>query len=273
MWLQRVEAHILEQYVREGVSLTVADSMRRLPPVHRDYFDDFVFTATAVAVGESGWDRFSIACMQYLSLAGNELAAVPPLIPRAVAEVVADVLSRFERFRVGDDRVDGVRVNATQIGLGEELFAGLGGDRGDGPLAAGARAHGRMMSARIADGFVHPAIGAHLWSDTTAAPAPTPASAQETMVLERVRDLVVTWRARPDRRPDLEREIVTTAQKFGWSDVGAPVAAEETGGWYVEPPEGLVDDMDSPGASDDAGDAGDAKDHTDGGTGSETTPR
>lgn len=88
MWLQEVEGRTLEQFVYDGVSLAAADSMRRLPPFHRDLFDDFVFTASAVAVGESDWARFPIACMGYLSAVHGDLTVVPPLIPPDTAAVV-----------------------------------------------------------------------------------------------------------------------------------------------------------------------------------------
>jgi hypothetical protein len=237
--LQEVEGRTLEQFVYDGVSLADADAMRRLTPFHRDLFDNFVFTASAVAVGESDWSRFSIACMGYLSAVHGDLALVPPLIPPDTAAVVAGVLSRFTRFRSGDTRVaDGSRINEEQYRLAKELFFGLGADRGDGAYAAGARAHSRMMSARIADGFVHPAIGAHLWSDVPAAPMAHPNSGPEITVLESVQELIATWRAFPTERPRTERDILTAAGFVGWSGVEAPMAAGDSGGWFVPSPEG-----------------------------------
>lgn len=239
MWFQDVEGRTLEQFVDDGVSLADADAMRRLPPFHRDLFDDFVFTSTAVALGESDWSRFPIACMAYLSAVRGDLTLVPPLIPPDTAAVVAGVLSRFTRFSSGDTRVaDGSRINEEQYRLAEELFFRLGADRGDGVHAAGARAHSRMMSARIADGFVHPAIGAHLWSDVPAAPKAHPNSGPEIPVLESVQQLVATWRALPAERAGAERDILTAAGSVGWSQVVAPEAAEDSDGWFVRPPEG-----------------------------------
>ncbi|WP_156399561.1 hypothetical protein [Rhodococcus sp. Leaf278] len=237
--MQEVEGRTLERFVYDGVSLADADAMRRLPPFHRDLFDNFVFTASAVAVGESDWSRFPIACMGYMSAVHGDLALVPPLIPPDTAAVVTGVLSRFTRFRSGDKRVaDGSRINQEQYRLAEELFFDLGADCGDGVCAAGARAQSRMLSARIADGFVHPAIGAHLWSDVPAAPMAQPNSGPEITVLESVRTLIATWRDFPTERPRTERDILTAARCVGWSGVEAPMAAGGSDGWYVRSPEG-----------------------------------
>ncbi|WP_141214723.1 MULTISPECIES: hypothetical protein [unclassified Rhodococcus (in: high G+C Gram-positive bacteria)] len=185
--MQEVEGRVLEQFIYDGVSLADANAMRRLPPVHRDLFDDFVFAATAVVVGESDWSRFPIACLGYMSAVHGDLTLVPPLIPPDIADVVADVLLHFTPFKSGDERVaDGSRINEGQYRLAEELFIRLGGDRGDGARTAGARAHSRMMSARSADAFVHPVIGAHIWSDVLAAPRAYPGSSPEVVVLELV---------------------------------------------------------------------------------------
>ncbi|MGU3438446.1 hypothetical protein ACNHUS_36235 [Actinomycetes bacterium M1A6_2h] len=237
MWLHDVEGRVLEQFVYDGVSFADADAMRRLPPVHRDLFDNFLFTATAVAVGEGEWSKFPIACMGYLSAVHGDLTLMPPLIPPDTAAVVADVLSRFTPFVAGDTRVEGAgRINDKQYRLAGEFFLSLGGDRGDGARAAGARAHSRMLSARIADGFVHPVIGAHLWSDVPAAPPPHPDSGPEITVLEHVQGLVVRWRSFPAERAGVEREMLTEARAVGWSEVRAPMAADDPGGWYVRSP-------------------------------------
>ncbi|WP_143545400.1 MULTISPECIES: hypothetical protein [unclassified Rhodococcus (in: high G+C Gram-positive bacteria)] len=237
--MQEVEGRILEQFIYDGVSLADANAMRRLPPVHRDLFDNFVFAATAVAVGESDWSRFPIASLGYMSAVHGDLTLVPPLIPPDAADVVADVLSRFTPFKSGDERVaDGSRINEDQYRLAEELFTRLGGDRGDGARAAGARAHSRMMSARIADGFVHPVIGAHIWSDVPAAPRAHPGSGPEVTVLELVEGLLARWRQFPVERAGVERDILTEARSIGWSGVRAPMATDGLSGWYAHPPEG-----------------------------------
>ena len=140
MWLQEVEGRVLEQFIYDGVSLADASAMRRLPPVHRDLFDNFVFAATAVAVGESDWSRFPIACLGYMSAVHGALTSVPPLIPPDTADVVADVLSRFTPFKSGDERVaDGSRINEGQYRLAEELFTRLGGVDRASPTALHAK--------------------------------------------------------------------------------------------------------------------------------------
>ncbi|MDJ0360644.1 hypothetical protein [Rhodococcus sp. H29-C3] len=240
MWLQEVEGRVLEQFIYDGVSLADANAMRRLPPVHRDLFDNFVFAATAVAVGESDWSRFPIACLGYVSAVHGDLTLVPPLIPPDTADVVADVLSRFTPFESGDERVaDGSRINEGQYRLAEELFTRLGGDGGDGARAAGARAHSRMMSARIADGFVHPVIGSHIWSDVPAAPRAHPGSGPEVTVLELVQQLLARWRLFPAERAGVERDILAEARSIGWSGVRAPMATLGLSGWYAHLPEGV----------------------------------
>lgn len=238
MWLQEVEGRVLEQFIYDGVSLADANAMRRLPPVHRDLFDNFVFAATAVAVGESDWSRFPIACLGYMSAVHGDLTLVPPLISPDTADVVADVLSRFTPFESGDERVaDGSRINEGQCRLAEELFTRLGGDRGDGARAAGARAHSRMMSARIADGFVHPVIGAHIWSDVPAAPRAHPGSGPEVTVLELVEGIHARWRQFPAERAGAERDILTEARSIGWSGVHAPMSTNAPSSWYAHSPE------------------------------------
>lgn len=219
MWLQNVESKILDGYlIRAGLSLAEADGMRRLPPMHREYFDDFIFTATAMAVGEADGAAFGRACLGYRSAVGGDLHRTPHLIPPDVAEVVVSVVSEFEPFRAGDERVTGRgRINKPQMDLTEQLYYRLGGDLGDGLLAAGARVHSRMLSARIADGFVHPAVGAQLWSETPAAPRRLPDSGPDITVLDSIGEAVAEWVSAPAERPCLERRIVSTAHTLGWS--------------------------------------------------------
>lgn len=219
MWLQDVERNVLDGYlIRAGVSLAEADGMRRLPPMHREYFDDFIFTATAMAVGEADGAAFGRACLAYRSAVGDDLHRAPQLIPPDVADVVVSVVTDFEPFRAGDERVTGRgRINKAQMDLVEQLYYSLGGDLGDGLSGAGARVHSKMLSARIADGFVHPAVGAHIWSDTPAAPRRHQDSGPDITVLDSIADAAAAWVSTQTERPSLERRIVSTAQSLGWS--------------------------------------------------------
>lgn len=176
--LVNVEGRVLEGFLYRGLALAEADSMRRMPPVHRDLFDDFLYNATIVSVGEGDWARFPIACIGYLSAIGGDLHRPPPLIPPDVAATVADILSRFRQGKPKDPLVAGLgRITEPQYQLAQRLFYELGGDLGDGLYAAGLRVYSKMMSARISDGFVHPAVGGHMWSDVPAGPPHLPDSA------------------------------------------------------------------------------------------------
>nr|NIL82379.1 hypothetical protein [Rhodococcus kroppenstedtii] len=219
MWLQDVERNVLGGYLMHPeITMAAADGMRRTVPTHRDYFDDFLFTATAMAVGEGDGYTFVRACLAYKSVVGAELDSTPPLVPPAVAAVVSDVVGRFEGRSRGDQRVPyRGNITRTQLDLAEELYLTLGEDLGDGPHAAGARVHSRMLSARIADGFVHPVVGAHIWSDIPAAPARRPGSGRAITVLDDVDAAVRTWAASPAERPEIERVILDAAHGVGWN--------------------------------------------------------
>jgi hypothetical protein len=95
-----------------------------------------------------------------------------------------------------------------------------------------------MMSARIADGFVHPVIGAHIWSDVPAAPRAHLGSGPEVTVLELVEGLLARWRQFPAERAGAERDILTEARSIGWLGVRAPMSTDDAGGWYAHSPEG-----------------------------------
>ncbi|MFX1760461.1 hypothetical protein [Rhodococcus sp. As11] len=215
--LVNVEGRVLEGFLYRGLALAEADSMRRMPPVHRDLFDDFLYNATIVAVGEGDWARFPIACMGYLSAIGGDLHRPPPLIPPDVVATVADILSRFRQGKPKDPLVAGLgRITEPQYQLAQRLFYELGGDLGDGLYAAGLRVYSKMMSARISDGFVHPAVGGHMWSDVPAGPPHLPDSGRDVTILDTIAALSKAWRTSPADRPAIERSIVDHAHTLGW---------------------------------------------------------
>ncbi|UNN02023.1 hypothetical protein [Rhodococcus opacus] len=217
---------MLEQFLTEGLTFGEADGWRRFAPVHRDLFDNFLLIATTPAVGEGTWAKFSIACTMYLSAVGGDLQRPPPLIPPEVASTVAEVLSQFRQKQPGEKFVEGLgRITEHQYQLAEQLFYGLGGDLRDGLWAAGLRVYSKMMSARISDGFVHPALGGHLWHDVPAGPPHLPDSGRDITILDTIESLSQRWRTSRTERPCIERTILEHAHTLGWTeDLGKPQA-------------------------------------------------
>ena len=73
-----------------------------------------------------------------------------------------------------------------------------------------------MMSARIADSFVHPVIGGWIWSDILVAEHPDSAAGPEVTVLPAIAEAVEIWRNSPRDRPRCERIILGRARALGW---------------------------------------------------------
>ncbi len=215
--LEDVEGRVLEGFLYGGLTLAEADRMRRMPPVHRDVFDDFLYNATIVAVGEGDWARFPRACTMYLAAVGGDLHRPPPLIPPDVAATVANIVSQYRQRKPGDPlRPGSGRITEAQYQLAQRLFYELGGDRGDGIYAAAVRVYSKMMSARISDGFVHPAVGGHMWGDVRSRTPRTPDSGRDVTIVHTIAALSETWRTSPADRPVIERTIVDHAHTRGW---------------------------------------------------------
>lgn len=232
-----IEDAILEQFVLGSMAATQVDGMRRLVPFRRDAFDRFVYRATQFAIGEGTWDPFVGEAQRYLRILDGCLSEVPPLIPPDVAGVVSGILSRFRRKVPGEPLLEGHQ-EATGFHhvLGEELMFALGGDHGDGVSAAGTRTFSKMMSARIGDGFVHPVVGGHLWSDLPAAPPPGPAGGRHMTVLPQVGAFVARWRTTAADRPRCERLILDRAHARGWRMIDIPSDGDPSAGWYAYSP-------------------------------------
>ena len=100
----------------------------------------------------------------------------------------------------------------------DDLYLTLGGDLGDGLAAAGRRLCSRMWSARIADGFVHPAVGAYLWNDNSGINGGVHAEVGGPLIcaLYAIGDMWGRWWREPQHRSDIEREITGYAQNLGW---------------------------------------------------------
>ncbi|MFI6432897.1 hypothetical protein [Rhodococcus oryzae] len=237
-----VEGRVLEGFLYGGLTLAEADSVRRTPPVHRDLFDDFLYNATIVAVGEGDWARFPIACRGYLSAIGGDLHRPPPLMPPDVAASVADILSQFRQRKPGDPLVAGLgRITEHQYQLAHRLFYELGGDLGDGIHVAGLRVYSKMMSARIGDGFVHPAVGGRMWGDVPAGPPHLPDSGRDVTILDTIEALSAAWRTSPADRPAIERTIVDHAHTLGWRNDNPRTAEASLEPWPAEIPGRCVD--------------------------------
>ena len=221
MEIRGVEDRVLERFLY-SVDPSDADGMRRFPPLRRDRFDAFVFDATRWVVGEAHVDSFAGACLRYqASNQRNDPSAMQrpvPLIPSSVTEAVAELVSLWRSPESGESRLDGEWFTEREADLRDGLYLAIGGDRGDGPVAAGLRVYSRLWSARIGDGFVHPAVGAHKWGDI---PASRAEELQHTggphmAGIATASALPGRWQDEPSERPTIEREIMGLAHSLGW---------------------------------------------------------
>lgn len=221
MEIRGVEDRVLERFLY-GVDAADADGMRRFPPLRRDQFDAFVFDATRWVVGEAHVQSFAGACLRYqASNQHNGLSATRrpvPLIPLSVTDAVAELVSLWRSPESGEPRLDGELFTVREADLRDALYLAIGGDSGDGPVAAGLRVYSRLWSARIGDGFVHPAVGAHIWGDI---PASRAEELQHTggphlVGIGTARALSGRWQDELNDRPTIEREIMGLAHTLGW---------------------------------------------------------
>ena len=231
------EDRLLESRLHRAVPLAQVDLLRRSVPFARDVFDQFIYSVTQYSIVEGTWDTFVGESLRYLALTSDEPAnSVPPLIPPEIAATVADIMSRFRRRAPGEPVIDGHSMTTVhQQQLGEELMFALGGDHDDGVHAAGTRAYSKMMSARIGDGFVHPVVGGHFWSDIYAAESRHPTMGPHVTVLPTIAAAVERWHASPADRPRCERIICDRAHSRGWK--GLPPS---DGRWVAVTPSGLL---------------------------------
>lgn len=222
MEIRGIEDRVLERFLYR-VDPADADGMRRYPPLRRDQFDALLFDATRWVVGEASQQSFGGACRRYQ--AANrfdqaELRRPVPLVPPSVTASVAQFVSQWRSPEAGEPRVSGERITKREANLRDQLYLDLGGDRDDGPGAAGLRVHSQMWSARIGDGFVHPAVGAHVWSDI---PASSAQELEQTggphiAAIAAAGALARQWQNEPADRPSIERHIMDLAHTLGWRD-------------------------------------------------------
>ena len=242
MHLRNIEASYLDSLIRDGdLSPLEADSLRRLTPTHRDAFDSLLFTTTRVAFDEGHWEQFCYAVSSYTTVIRGPGVRPPELIPPATAAVVADILAQYRTEREpGEPMYNGSRrltVHAQQ--LAQQLMATLGGGLDDGIHLAGKRTFSRMISARISDGFVHPALGARLWAEYPSGQSRPIAGGRHISVMRTMGALSEAWSSSPAERPKTERMILDRAHTRGWSP-DSPFAddpqSQEGLGWYAHPP-------------------------------------
>ncbi|WP_152538086.1 hypothetical protein [Williamsia sp. D3] len=120
-----------------------------------------------MAFDEGNWEQFCYAVSSYTTVIRGPAVRPPELIPPATATAVCDILAQYRTERQpGEPMYTGShRLTVHNQQLAEQLMATLGGGLDDGIHIAGKRTFSRMISARISDGFIHPALGARLWAE------------------------------------------------------------------------------------------------------------
>lgn len=219
-----VEGRVVESLLHT-VDPVDADAMRRTAPVRRDQFDNFIFEATRWAVGEATPDSFAGACFRFRSAHKRNPASITrpvPLVPPATVETVARIVTRWQRGSAQDRGGAGAAYGELSPGearIRDELYLTVGGDHGDGVIAAGLRLYSRLWSARIGDGFTHPAVGGRIWSINSAGTIYSnlyPVGGPLIAALDNVHVLATRWEEEPNNRPQIDRDIIDSAHSLGW---------------------------------------------------------
>jgi hypothetical protein len=241
--LRNIEASYLDSLIRDGdLSPFEADSLRRLTPTHRDAFDSLLFTTTRVAFGEGDWEQFCYAVSSYTTVIRGPEVRPPELIPPATAAVVADLIAHYRTERKpGEPMYNGShRLTVHNQQLAEQLMATLGGGLDDGMHLAGKRTFSRMISARISDGFIHPALGARLWAEYPSEQGHPIVGGRHISVMRTMGALSEAWASSHAERPKIERMILDRAHTRGWTAdspfADDPQSHQEGSGWYAHPP-------------------------------------
>lgn len=213
------ELRLLERAILSGdVAPADADSMRRLVPIDRDICDGILLRLTAFPLNEGTWDVFTGSFAPYAELMQSRDWRPPPLIPLHVVDTLTDAGRRFRRRQSGEPVITGhSTTSAHQRDLAEGIVRELGGHNGDASLPeAGLRIYSKLISARIRDGWVHPAIGAQAWSDGGV-------HAQSAMKGDRLIEAIHSagglyqhWLDDHAKRPALESQIIDLAHSVGW---------------------------------------------------------
>lgn len=241
--LRNIEASYLDGLIRDGgLSPFEADSLRRLTPTHRDAFDSLLFTTTRVAFDEGDWEQFCYAVSSYATVIRGPDVRPPELIPPATAAVVAHIMAQYRTERQPNEPMynGSHRLTLHNHHLAEQLMATLGGGLDDGVHVAGKRTFSRMISARISDGFIHPALGARLWAEYPSGQNHPIAGGRHITVMRTIGALYNAWASSPAERPKIERMILDRAHTRGWSADSPvdddPQSQQESAGWHVQLP-------------------------------------
>lgn len=217
MYILDVEGTVLARF-SNLVAPEDAEALRRRTPIRRDRFDNFIFEATRWAVDDGASDSFSWACKHVIAAHQEDAATVGgpvPGVPQTVTEHVDRIVSRW---RPGQQVPGAIDLPDQEAQFRDELYLRLGGDLGDGPAAAGSRLCSRMWSARIADGFVHPAIGGLIWNGNAGSNGGDDVDAGGPLIaaIYAVGGMWGRWQAEPENRPDIDRAITNLAHTLGW---------------------------------------------------------
>lgn len=217
MHLLEVEGSVRVLFGRTG-GPAVAEAMRRYVPIRRNQFDNFIYEATQWAVDGGASDSFSWACKHLQAVhrldptvIGDSVPLVPPTVSAHIDRIVS-------RWRPGEQAPWAIDLPQEEARLRDELYLSLGGDLGDGLAAAGRRLCSRMWSARIGDGFVHPAVGGYIWNGNAGSNAGDLAGVGGPLIaaIYAVGEMAGRWQSEPDNRPVIDREIVDLAHTLGW---------------------------------------------------------
>lgn len=217
IYIVEVEAKVIAGLSNQ-VAPGAAEALCRHTPIRRDTFDSFIFEATQWARDDGAANSFSFACEHLRAARNGDLATGEPvpLVPLAVTKHVEQTVARWRRVPQDPWAID---LPDDEAQHRDELYLSLGGDRGDGLAAAGRRLCSRMWSARIADGFVHPAVGAYLWNDNSGSHGAVHADVGGPLIsaLYAAGDMWGRWSREPRHRSAIECEITDSARKLGWS--------------------------------------------------------
>ncbi|MBT0568170.1 hypothetical protein [Williamsia sp. CHRR-6] len=217
VYIAEVETSVVS-LLSKGQSPEAVEALRRQVPIQREAFDSFVFQATQWARDDGAADSFSFACERLRAARQRDAAAIGQpvtLIPPSVSDHVDRIVSRWRRIPPIPGSLE---LPGEEAQLRDELYSSLGGDLGDGRAAAGWRVHSRMWSARISDGFVHPAVGAYLWHDNAGRYSQDRVVVGGPLIaaLSAAGEMWGRWWREPQHRVAIEQEITAFASMLGW---------------------------------------------------------
>lgn len=221
MQIREIEGRVLESRVREGkINMVTADGLQRVAPVGRDAFDDLLLSATRFAFDEGSWDTFHYGVTAYRNLTRHS-SCFPALVPRKVFNTVTQALESYSERRHSDEPLAPgcLALSEQNYSVGQKMVHLLGGeDQSDGVRDAGRRTFSHMMAARISDGFVHPAVGGHLWGQYLSIQTGPISGGPHVEVMRDIGRLSELWVSAAEERPETERAILAHAHNHRWPE-------------------------------------------------------